>query len=58
MPGRAVVDSSIIAAMFFKEEASPKVLSFSADYDIITLDLAIAEFGNVAWKQVILYGED
>src|SRR5512137_1208838 len=58
MPSRAVVDSSVIAAIFFKEEASQRVLRFSAEYDIITLDLAIAEFGNVAWKQVVLHGEN
>ncbi len=57
MPDRAVLDSCILAAMFFKEAASPRALKCAADCDLFTLDLAIAEVGNVAWKQVALSGE-
>ncbi len=58
MPGRAVLDSNILAALFFKEEASLRAMDAAAGADLITLDLAITEVGNVAWKQVVLFGED
>jgi predicted nucleic acid-binding protein len=32
-------------------------LKFVAECDPVTLDLAIAEVGNVAWKQVVFSGE-
>jgi len=58
MPDRVALDSSVIAAMFFKEDASERALRAAAESDLITLDLAFAEVGNVAWKQVVLTGED
>ena len=58
MPDRVVLDSSILAAMFFKEAASSRALKCAAECDPVTLDLAIAEVGNVAWKQVVLFGEN
>ncbi len=58
MPYEVVLDSSVIAAMFFKEDASMRALDAAAKSDLITLDLAIAEVGNVAWKLVVLCGED
>ena len=58
MPDEVVLDSSVIAAMFFKEEASMRALDAAAKSDLITLDLAIAEVGNVARKQVVLCGAD
>jgi predicted nucleic acid-binding protein len=57
MQDRAVLDSSILAAMFFKEESSTRALKCAAECDPVTLDLAIAEVGSVAWKQVIFSGE-
>jgi predicted nucleic acid-binding protein len=57
MPDKVVLDSSIIAAMFFKEDASSRALKAVAKYDAITLDFASAEVGNVAWKQVVQSGE-
>lgn len=57
MPDRVVLDSSILAAMFFKEAASPRALKCAAECDPITLDLAIAEVGNVASKQIVFSGE-
>ena len=57
MLDRAVLDSSILAAMFFKEASSSRALKCAAECDPVTLDLAIAEAGSVAWKQVIFSGE-
>lgn len=57
MPDRAVLDSSILAAMFFKEASSPKALKCAAECDPLTLDLAIVEVGSVAWKQIVFSGE-
>jgi predicted nucleic acid-binding protein len=57
MPDRAVLDSSILAAMFFKEASSSRALKCAAECDPVTLDLAIAEVGCVAWKQVVFSGE-
>jgi len=58
MPDEVVLDSSVIEAMFFKEDASMRALDAAAKSDLITLDLAIAEVGNMAWKQVVLCGAD
>jgi len=58
MPDRAVLDSSVIAAIFFKEDASPRALESVAECDPFTLDLAVCEVGNVAWKQVSFSGEE
>ncbi len=55
---RAVLDSSVLAAMFFKEAASPRALKCASECDPVTLDLAMAEVGNVAWKQVVFFGEN
>ncbi len=57
MRDKAVFDSSVIAAIFFKEDASSRALKSAAGCDPITLDLAIAEVGNVAWKRVSFSGE-
>ena len=57
MPDRAVLDSSILAAMFFKEAASSRALKCASECDPVTLDLAVVEVGNVAWKQVVFSGE-
>jgi predicted nucleic acid-binding protein len=57
MLDKVVLDSSILAAMFFKEAASSRALKCAAECDPVTLDLAIAEVGNVAWKQVVFSGE-
>jgi predicted nucleic acid-binding protein len=58
MPDKAVLDSSLIAAIFFKEDASQRALEAITECDTITLDLAIAEVGNVAWKLVVLSGNN
>ncbi len=58
MPHRAVLDSSILAAMFFREASSPRALKCASESDPVTLDLAMAAVGNVAWKQVLFFGEN
>ena len=58
MPDRCVLDSSIIAAIFFQEKASDKVVMAVQDRDLLTVDLALIEVANVAWKRVALFGED
>lgn len=58
MPDKCVLDSSIIAAIFFQEKASKKAVQLVQDKDLVTVDLALAEVGNVAWKRVSLFGED
>jgi len=57
MLDRAVLDSSVLAAMFFREDSSPRALKCASECDPVTLDLAMAEVGNVAWKQVVFFGE-
>ena len=59
MPDKVVLDSSVIAAIFFPEgEVSERAEEVAAKNDLITLDLAVAEVGNVAWERAILYEED
>ena len=53
-----VLDSSIIAAIFFPEKISGKSLDIAEKNDCITVDLAFAETTNVAWKRVSQAGED
>ncbi|HDN68660.1 MAG TPA: PIN domain-containing protein, partial [Methanomicrobia archaeon] len=57
MPDRVILDSSVIAAIFFKEEASERAERAAANYELGTVDLAIAEVGNVAWKRVVFFNE-
>ncbi len=58
MRERVALDSNVLAAMFFKEEASSRALNAAAKPDLITLDLSFVEVGNVAWKRVVFGGED
>ena len=57
MPDRAILDSGVIAAIFFKEESSDRAEKVAENYELITLDLAIAEVANVAWKRVMFFNE-
>ena len=59
MPDKIVLDSNVIAAVFFREDGvSEKAERVIADYDILyTIDFAIAEITNVAWKKVIFENE-
>jgi predicted nucleic acid-binding protein len=53
-----VLDSSVIAAIFFREKSSEKAASAVEGYELLTVDLARAEVANVAWKRIILFNED
>ncbi len=57
MPDKAILDSSVIAAIFFKDEASERAAQVARRFRLITLDLAVAEVANVAWKRVIFFDE-
>ena len=52
-----VLDSSVIAAIFFKEEASERAEEVSENHDLTTIDIAVPEVANVAWKRVIFFNE-
>lgn len=59
MPDRVILDSSIIAAIFLQDDDdSLRARKMIRNYDRITLDTAIADIGNVAWKKTVLFGED
>ncbi len=58
MPDKCVLDSSIIAAIFFQEKASKKAVQLVQDKDLFTVDLAIVEVANVAWKRVTFFEEN
>jgi predicted nucleic acid-binding protein len=57
MRDRAVFDSGVIFALFFEEDASDRAERAANDYRPITLDLAVAEVGNAAWKRVAFFKE-
>lgn len=58
MLDNAVLDSSVIAAIFFEEDASLKAKQVAAGHRPITVDWAYAELGNVAWKRIAKFDED
>ena len=59
MQDRVVLDSSVMAALFFfRDSSSEKAADAIVEKDLITVDLAIAEVGNVAWKRVVHFEED
>jgi predicted nucleic acid-binding protein len=58
MPDNYILDSSIIAAIFFREKASTKAVQKIQDKDLTTVDLAMAEVANVAWKRVTIFHEN
>ncbi len=58
MPDRVVLDTGVIFAIYFKEEASSRAKRIALENDPITVDLAFAETGNAAWKRITLFGED
>lgn len=55
---KCVLDSSVIAAIFFKEQSSEKAAKIVEDKQLVTVDLARAEVANVAWKRVTIFDED
>lgn len=58
MPDNYILDSSIIAAIFFREKASTKAVQKIQEKDLTTVDLAMAEVANVAWKRVTIFHEN
>jgi predicted nucleic acid-binding protein len=57
MPDRVILDSNVIAAIFFKEEFSERAERVAAMNKLITVDLAMVEVANVAYKRVALFKE-
>jgi predicted nucleic acid-binding protein len=57
MPDKVLVDSSVIAAIFFKEAASSRAERVLTECTVLTVDLALAEVANVAWKRVVFFNE-
>jgi len=57
MSDKVILDSSLIAAIFFKEETSERAERAVENCDLITVDLAVAEVANVAWKRVVFFNE-
>ena len=57
MPDRVILDSSVITAIFFKEESSERAERVAESYKLITIDLALAEVANVAWKRAVFFNE-
>lgn len=58
MTAKYVLDSSVIAAIFFREKSSKKAANMVDGSQLVTVDLARSEVANVAWKRVNLFGED
>lgn len=58
MHDNVVLDSSIIAAIFFPEKISGKALTIAERHDCTTVDLAYTEVANVAWKRSSHNGQD
>ncbi|MDK2917227.1 MAG: hypothetical protein PWR25_1784 [Euryarchaeota archaeon] len=58
MPDSVVLDSCIIAAVFFPEGVTEKAIEIVENHDCTTVDLAYAEVANVAWKRVRHSGQD
>ncbi|RLI83351.1 PIN domain-containing protein [Archaeoglobales archaeon] len=56
---KVVLDSSVIVALFFKEELSDKVEETVEKFsEFHTVSQAYAEVANATWKRVKIYGED
>lgn len=58
MRDSVVLDSSVIAPVFFPEERTGLVMATLEEKQFITVDLAIAEVTNVAWKRCMFFQED
>jgi len=58
MRDSVVLDSSVIVAVFFPEERTEQVMGMLKGKRFITVDLAIAEVTNVAWKRCMFFHED
>ncbi|MDD5025425.1 MAG: type II toxin-antitoxin system VapC family toxin [Methanoregula sp.] len=58
MRDSVVLDSSVIVPVFFPEERTELVMEMLKEKRFITVDLAIAEVTNVAWKRCMFFHED
>jgi predicted nucleic acid-binding protein len=58
MQGSIVLDASVIAAIFFDEDATDEVREIVARYRPITVDWVYAEVGNIAWKRIAKFKKD
>jgi predicted nucleic acid-binding protein len=58
MHDKIILDSCIIAAIFLPEAISAKAIDAAADHDCITVDLALTEVANAAWKRAVHAGND
>jgi predicted nucleic acid-binding protein len=57
MRDKAVLDTGVIVALYFEEDASERAVLAAGEYNPITLDLAVAEVGNTAWKRAVFFKE-
>lgn len=57
MSTKYVLDSSVIAAIFFREQSSQKAVRAVEGSQLVTVDLARVEVANVAWNRVTLFDE-
>jgi predicted nucleic acid-binding protein len=57
MRDRMVLDSSVIATIFFKDEDSLAAEKAVENHSPITVDTAMAEVANVAWKKALFFDE-
>jgi len=58
MYDKVVLDSCIIAAIFFPETISGKATDAAAENACITVDLAYIEVANAAWKRAVHAAHD
>ena len=57
MRDKVILDTGVIVAIYFEEDASERAVEAASEHSPITVDLAVAEVGNAAWKRVALFGE-
>jgi hypothetical protein len=55
MRDRAVLDSGVIFALYFEEDASLRAVNAANEYNPITLDLAVAEVGKCCLEKSCLF---
>lgn len=58
MHDKIVLDSCVIAAIFFAETITGKAIDAAADHTCITVDMAYTEVANAAWKRAVHAGND
>ena len=59
MSTRVVLDSTAVAALFFRDPLSEEIARSVSEYDELhTVDLVYAELGSVAWKRIRIFQEE